>query len=889
MQVADRHPPAAGPQGRIRPRFPAVDGSGAALITHSVPPRPTINVSSLVDLPSVIQSFAGARRSGVLQIRHGESERRLHFAAGQLVATSGGPRGQFARAVCWSRAVTPAVVAEALKALGGDPDPSALVAHLRARGELQPDAQAEALALCAEEDVSTALGWPSPAFDIMSEVQVDPWAAFQIQSGLSLGASALLLEALRRQDERAQLGELIPDPWDVLRREQSSVPPGDEDQRLVLERCGNASVCRYVLAHPLLPPHRALRAVVELRRAGQLRVVTAAELAQLGEQAREQGRDADAYGILERAVALGHDGVRIREILANLAERLGDRKAAAAHCLAAVPHLATPQLMVQALKVALRLGAEPEGPLTQLVALNLSLGDERATQDALLALVRLHENRGDRTRAMETLSEAQTLGADKVVTGTMMARLAAAAGDAAQAALQYEQAARLATEQGRSDEAITAWRGLVQLKPERLEPARACAELLAASGKAEEAASVLREALPRASGAPEEVQLASWELLARLAPGDGAAHDWLAKAYAKRRDRDGATRQLHLIADRHEKAGEDQSLVDTLERIVVLGGEDVALLRRLGDAHDRLGRTDAAIDAWCRACDLAAEAGRLEAARQVIDHGLAHHPGSAALRARAGDTALREGERERALVEFRRAADLAGGSGDLDGARANLQRLCSLRPDDLVARLRLVEVERELGDSDDPDTVNDALRLAVRRADYGCAVELARRRVQVAQPAARWQAQSELVELLRRAGDGPGERAAAKELLDGLLEDGDFERALEVLSRQFATHPRDPDLAQQLAEISGSLGDERMAARCYRHAVQLLQAEGRIDEARAALGQLEQVSDDELLILAARRRLDAGEAVEWEQIRVNLEHDQRKGMVERLGSESHVR
>ncbi|HAT10229.1 MAG TPA: hypothetical protein DCS97_06490, partial [Planctomycetes bacterium] len=65
-----------------------------------MPPRPTINVSSLVDLPSVIQSFAGARRSGVLQIRYGEAERRLHFTAGQLVATSGGPRGQFARAVC---------------------------------------------------------------------------------------------------------------------------------------------------------------------------------------------------------------------------------------------------------------------------------------------------------------------------------------------------------------------------------------------------------------------------------------------------------------------------------------------------------------------------------------------------------------------------------------------------------------------------------------------------------------------------------------------------------------------------------------------------------------------------------------------------------------------
>jgi len=49
-----------------------------------------------------------------------------------------------------------------------------------------------------------------------------------------------------------------------------------------VERCGGAATSRDLLAHPLLPPHRALRALVELRRAGLLRVVTAAELAALG-------------------------------------------------------------------------------------------------------------------------------------------------------------------------------------------------------------------------------------------------------------------------------------------------------------------------------------------------------------------------------------------------------------------------------------------------------------------------------------------------------------------------------------------------------------------------------------------------------------------------------
>lgn len=848
-------------------------------------PRPTINVSSIVDLPSVIQSMAGSRRTGVLQVRNGEEERRLHFATGQLVAVGGAPPGLMARAICWSRAVTPAMVTDAVAALGGNPSPAQLANHLRARGELQVDALLEAFALCADEDIATILSWASPTFDIMPEAPADPWADFQRQSGLVLSAPALLLEALRRQDERSQLGELVPDSWDVLRRETSSAGPDGEDQELILERAGGAATCHDLLNHPLLPPHRATRALVDLRRSGLLRVVTAAELAALGEQAREQGRLADAYGILGRAVSLGHDGARIREHLANLAEQLGDRASAAAHCLAAVPFLQTPQLMIQALKFALRLGAEPEGPLTQLVALNLTVGDDRSTLEALLALVRLYENRGDRTRAIEALGEAQQLGADKVVTGKMMARLAAAAGDTAQAALQYEQAARLATEKGRSDEAIEAWLGLIQLKPERLEPARACAELLVAAGHNEQAAKVLREALGRAVSAPEEVQLAAWELLARLAPGDGSAHDWLAKTYAKRRDRDGATRQLRLIADRQEKDGDDQALVDTLERIVVLGGEDVDLLRRLGDAHDHLGRTAAAVDAWCRAADLAVEAGRLDDAKLVIVRALENVPASAPLRARAAETALREGDRDTALVELRRAADLASGSGDAVHAKDLLGRLCALRVDDMVARLRLVELLREQSDPDEAAAIDDTLRLSVRRGDFGTAVELARRRVQVAPEERRNQARSELIELLRRAGDGAGERAAAKELLDGLLEAGEVEQAVELLSRQFALHPRDPDLALQLAEVTAGVGDERMAARCYRHAVPLLQAEGRLDDACAALEQLAQVSDDDLLILAARRRLDVGEAVEWDQLRNVLEHDQRKGLVDKLGSE----
>jgi thioredoxin-like negative regulator of GroEL len=126
-------------------------------------------------------------------------------------------------------------------------------------------------------------------------------------------------------------------------------------------------------------------------------------------------------------------------------------------------------------------------------------------------------------------------------------------------------------------------------------------------------------------------------------------------------------------------------------------------------------------------------------------------------------------------------------------------------------------------------------------------------------------------------------------LLDDLLAEGELERAIELLGRLVAANPRDPDYALHLAEAHAAMGDNRLAARLWRHAAPLLAGEGRRDEARTVLQQLTAVTDDPAEVQVALRRLEAGESIEWTAVQQAIQAGARKELAERLGSGTHQR
>lgn len=845
--------------------------------------------AALIDLPSLMQNIAAQRRDGVMTVRQGKEERFLRFAAGQLVALSGSSASSFAKALVWSEVITPEQLTATIAGLGKNFRPEHLVQAVLSRNLAAKDGLLDAIDCYIEEGFSEVIGWTTVKVNFTPDMAPDSWAEQQLAFGVSINTGSLLLESLRRQDEIKAVAQFVPDPWDVLVLDQAQAVPTDlpPDAARILTGWREGMIAGSLFERSLLPPFRATTALAHLRRIGLVRIASPTELVVVADAAHTHGRHRDAYGLYRRAVALGVDSARIHMHLAELAERFGENEVAAESYITAGLQLTDTAAAVIALRNALRLGSNHEAPLTHLLTIYVQLQEKEEAVAILMELARLYEDRKDLDQAAKAVRQAQELGADPVASSMLLARLAATEGDQEQAALQLELGAHAAQYAGRNEDAVNAWRELLTIVPGRCEYARECAELLANLGRTDEAVTVLRTNLAnQESGtevANEDALVAVYELLARLSPGDTQAHDWLAKAYERRRDRDGATQQLRHIAAAQEKSGNDGALASTLERIIELGGNQVDVLVQLAKVRGRLGQDAAAGAAWAAAADAALAVGALKDARTLIDAGTAASPGYLPLKVRQAQVASREGDRGAALAAFRASADLALGTGQLEAAKALLMQLRKLRVDDTLVRVQLAEVAEQLKDEGLDRILRDVVRCAVRTNNQGLALEYARRRVAHAgQPG--FEARTELVELLRRMGDHVGELATGRELLEQLLEHAEIEKALELLQRLVASNIRNADLVLQLADLFAAVDDTRQAGRFFRHAVCLLQVENRVAEAHKAIDQLAQIAADDETLPAARAALEKGQVVDWEAIRVSLAADQRRRIANEIGT-----
>ncbi|HTM23338.1 MAG TPA: DUF4388 domain-containing protein, partial [Kofleriaceae bacterium] len=786
--------------------------------------------TNLVDLPGLVQSITQQRRDGVMTVRQGKEERTLRFVSGHLVGLNGGPPATFAKALVWAEVMTPDQLSACLAALGKNFRHEHLAQTVLSRNLATKDGLLDALDCYIEEGFSEIIAWSSPRLTFSSEVVADSWADMQASLGVSVNPGSLLLEGLRRQDELKTIAAHIPDQWDVLVLDpKQGIPPDlPADAARILAGWRDGLIAGSLFERSLLPPFRATTALAQLRRLGMVRPATSAELVVYADDAHAHGRHRDAYGLYRRAVVLGVDSPRIHLHLGELAERFGENDASAEAYLTAGIQLTDPGSAVIALRNALRLGSNREPALTHLLAIYVQLEEKDDAVSVLLELAKLYEERKDYDQAAKAVRQAQEYGADPVSSSLALARLAGAEGDPEQAALQLELAAHAAQYAGRNEDAVTAWKQLLAIVPGRCEYARECAELLATLDRDQEAIGILRTNLQHQDGgnaaANEDALVAVYELLARLSPGDTQAHGWLAKAYERRRDRDGATQQLKHIAAAQEKAGNDGALALTLERIVELGGSQVDVLTTLAKVRARLGQDGLAGAAWCRAADAAIAVGALKDARALIETGLATCPGCLPLRVRQAQVAAREGDPAMALTGYRAAVDLARGAGRLADARDLLVQIRRLRPDDVMVRIELAEAAQSLKDPELDRILRDVVHCAARTGNHGLALEYARKRVAYA-GAPGFEPRNELVELLRLAGDHTGELATGRELLDQFLEHAEVERALELLQRLIVSHPRDADLVLQLADLFAAVDDARQAARFYRHAIGLLQLE----------------------------------------------------------------
>ena len=220
--------------------FPHGSGRGGGVYDRPVANQPSSDrlTAQLVGLPELIQTIATQRRSGLLVINGRGGQRRLRFANGALIGIAGAAADRFARALVWAGVLGAVAVATTLRELGGAPAPDKLLAHLLAGGRLARDAALDAIDLLIEEEFAVILGWNDRELSFVDQPPPDPWLDAQAALGVSVSASGMLLECLRRQDELKRIEPLLPDPWDVLIREPIEVAELPPDVAMILSEQG---------------------------------------------------------------------------------------------------------------------------------------------------------------------------------------------------------------------------------------------------------------------------------------------------------------------------------------------------------------------------------------------------------------------------------------------------------------------------------------------------------------------------------------------------------------------------------------------------------------------------------------------------------------------------
>ncbi len=844
--------------------------------------------AGLMDLPGLIQNISAERRAGELTVRIADDVRRLRFLGGMITSISGSPTQLFIRVLGWSGLVTSGQMVALVADLPEGAGASELLYTLLDDELLDRNGVLDAIDYLIEEEVCTLLAWSQPEFAFSEDIQADAFADAQVALGVLVNPGSVLLEGLRRRDETARVAGLIPHVWDCLMRDPAVKLPDSlsEDSRLLLANWMDGLAGGVLLEHPLLPPFRATVAMVALRQCEAIRLASASELVTHAENAAALGQHRRALGWYQRALALGQDGQRIYQRIAVLNEKIGDRDAAGAAWLAVAQVQIDPSSALRALWSAIRLGANADNILPRLIVIGQQAPHRESAAQAMVELADVLEQKGEHESAIHVLREAKTLGGDGAVISLRMARLAERQQDKELAALEFEHAARAFHESDRLNEATEAWQNLVRLEPGRLDFAKEYAEISLWTGDREQGIAILRKALPAAKNPSEDLVVAVHEVLARLDPSDFAVHDYLAKAYERRRDRHGATEQLRLAAIAQDKSGEDLALTATLGRILELDPQRLDILTWLGDVRLRLHQPGLAGDVLVQAADVALAKGLRKEMRSILEGAIAKLPLDHRLRSRLAQILNRDGDQVAAIRELSRAADLTLCASDPVQTRDLLLQAYRLDPDDLSLGIRLVAVAIQIQDPLLDHYLGELIRLATRTGNLGIALEHASQRIALTPS---YEARSEYIELLRRSGDPASELAAGQDLLAEVFAAGRFDLAVEILSRLVVSHPKNASLVLQLAEALGAQGDDRQSVRMYRHAVTLLQQEDRIQDAKDVVEHLAELSEDEAVLDLALQHLETGRPVDWERIRRELDQGTSLRLADEIAAENAAR
>lgn len=450
---------------------------------------------------------------------------------------------------------------------------------------------------------------------------------------------------------------------------------------------------------------------------------------------------------------------------------------------------------------------EHEAARSHLAQLSLALGERAQATEAFLELATLEEKRGDIDAALESLDQAALASLDRPEILKRKATLVESRSGLAEAAPVFRDYL-LCLKTCSPDEALVEYQAYLERQPDDTVARRHLADLLAESGRRDEATASYMTLLQAAEAKDDRVEVL--QLRERLLALDPENPELQASLAASLRDAGDSSRSLHhyrLAARGYLDSDRAAEAIQTARKALEENRGDVELLELLLEAAER--ESDAAtqeealaqLAADCR--DLGQFDDALVRFRRLVEL----RPDVPSYQHDLAEILELSGETDEALVEWIKLARLLDTSGDPSGALGVYRRIDEGAVSDLETLQHWVTLAQ--GSAGSPaDAVRALAALTLFHLDSGSgssAEEILGQLLRIASgsPAEAGPRLDRIAERMGRSPEAAPVLLCAADCYETL---GQRESAVESLNRAVEATPDNVDAHQRLVEIHTAEG-----------------------------------------------------------------------------------
>lgn len=271
-------------------------------------------------------------------------------------------------------------------------------------------------------------------------------------------------------------------------------------------------------------------------------------------------------------------------------------------------------------------------------------------------------------------------------------------------------------------------------------------------------------------------------------------------------------RKILESAQKHLQKGALDKALEDYQTLLKADPKDSNTRLKVGDLHLKLGRTQDAIDAYLRVAQQFTNEGFDAKAVALYKQIAKLDDKRFEVHAQLGELYQRMGLASEAMKALQAAADGAYRAGDKNTALGLLRRMAALDPTNTTSRLKVADLLRAEGKTDD----------AISEYE------------EVARELARQNAGEERLRVLERQLELAPERAATlRALAEAATACGAHERACVAARKLASAAPDDNELLELLGKTLEAAGQQDEAAASFRALAERLRERGDEDRARA--------------------------------------------------------